>query len=60
MVDTDDTPRMTNDGRQTTLWVWHQLPTVELKILVFKTGYYMDIISFEQKCKQMHNGQNQS
>ena len=50
MVDTDDTRRMTNDGRQTTPWVWHKLPTGELKILVFKTGYY---ISFEQKCKQM-------
>ena len=31
MVDTDDTRRTTNDGRRTTPWVWHKLPTGELK-----------------------------
>ena len=33
MVDTDDTQRTTDDGRQTTPRVWHKLPTGELKIL---------------------------
>ena len=39
MVDTDDTRRTTDDGRRTTddgrrttPWVWHKLPTGELKI----------------------------
>ena len=32
MVDTDDTRRMTNDGRQTMPRVWHKLPTGELKM----------------------------
>ena len=32
MVDTDDTRRTTYDGRRTTPWVWHKLPTGELKI----------------------------
>ena len=31
MVDTDDTRRTTDDGRRTTPWVWHMLPTGELK-----------------------------
>ena len=31
MVDTDDTRRMTDAGRRTTPWVWHKLPTGELK-----------------------------
>ena len=31
MVDTDDTRRTTYDGRRTTPWVWHKLPTGELK-----------------------------
>ena len=31
MVDTDDTRRMTNDGRRTTPRVWHKLLTGELK-----------------------------
>ena len=38
MVDTDDTRRTTDDGRRTTddgrrttPWVWHKLPTGELK-----------------------------
>ena len=30
MVDTDDTRRTTDDGRRTTPWVWHKLPTGEL------------------------------
>ena len=32
MVDTDDTQRTTNAGRRTTPWVWHKLPTGELKM----------------------------
>ena len=32
MVDTDDTRRTTDDGRRTTPWVWHKLPTGELKM----------------------------
>ena len=31
MVDTDDTRRTTDDERRTTPWVWHKLPTGELK-----------------------------
>ena len=31
MVDTDDTRRTTDVGRRTTPWVWHKLPTGELK-----------------------------
>ena len=31
MVDTDDTRRTMDDGRQTMPWVWHKLPTGELK-----------------------------
>ena len=31
MVDTDKTRHTTDDGRQTTPWVWHKLPTGELK-----------------------------
>ena len=31
MVDTDDTRRTTDNGRRTTPWVWHKLPTGELK-----------------------------
>ena len=33
MVDTDDTRRTTDDGRQTTPRVWHKLPTGELKMV---------------------------
>ena len=29
-MDTDDTRRMMDDGRRTTPWVWHKLPTGEL------------------------------
>ena len=36
MVDTDDTWTMT-DRRRTTPWVWHKLPTGELKISVHVT-----------------------
>ena len=36
MVDTDDTRRMTYNGRRTTPWVWHKLPTGELKITKIK------------------------
>ena len=32
MVDTDDKRRTTDDERLTTPWVWHKLPTGELKI----------------------------
>ena len=32
MVDTDDKRRTMDDGRRTTPWVWHKLPTGELKI----------------------------
>ena len=32
MVDTDDTRRTPDAGRRTTPWVWHKLPTGELKI----------------------------
>ena len=35
MVDTDDTRRTTNDGRRTTPWVWHKLPTGELIICIY-------------------------
>ena len=39
MVDTDNTRRTTDDERRTTPWVWHKLPTGELKnqskIIVF-------------------------
>ena len=31
MMDTDDTRRVTTDGRRTTPQVWHKLPTSELK-----------------------------
>ena len=31
MVDTDDTRCTTDDRRRTTPWVWHKLPTGELK-----------------------------
>ena len=31
MVDIDDIRRTTDDRRRTTPWVWHKLPTVELK-----------------------------
>ena len=37
MVDTDDTRRTTDDRRRTTPWVWHKLPTGELK-----TNYIQD------------------
>ena len=33
MVDTDDTRRTIDDGRQTMPGVWHKLPTGELKTL---------------------------
>ena len=35
MVDTDATRHTTNDGRQTMPWVWHKLPTGELKITCY-------------------------
>ena len=38
MVDTDDTRRTTDDGRRTTPWVWHKLPTGELKRVVKGLG----------------------
>ena len=44
MVDTDDTRRTTDDGRQTTPWVWHKLPTGELKMKVF-----IEIVSLKLK-----------
>ena len=34
MVDTDDTRRTMDDVRRTTPWVWHKLPTGELKMEV--------------------------
>ena len=36
MVDTDDTRRMTDDGRRTTPRIWHKLPTGELKIIYLR------------------------
>ena len=36
MVDTDDTRRTMDDGRRTTPWVWHKLPTGELKIITHR------------------------
>ena len=32
---TDDGRRTTDDGRRTTPWVWHKLPTGELKTALF-------------------------
>ena len=32
MVDTDDNRRTTDNGRRTMPWVWHKLPTGELKM----------------------------
>ena len=47
MVDTDDTRRTTDvgrrttdDGRRTTPWVWHKLPTGELKSLKMNFYYF--------------------
>ena len=57
MVDTDDTRRTTDDGRRTTddgrrttPWVWHKLPTGELKIYNYNQFHSFHLVaSYYQK-----------
>ena len=46
MVDTDDTRRTTDDGRQTMPRVWHKLPTGERKICLVSDKRILKILSF--------------
>ena len=52
MVDTDDTRRTMDDERRTTPWVWHELPTGELKIF---NSIFLMIMNL---CLELHVDKN--
>ena len=54
MVDTDDTRRTMDDVRRTTPWVWHKLPTGELKNTL-NTLFMSDILESSAVIKKTFN-----